>query len=503
MSTEGIIKEGRNCWSVEAVETTGVLIDARDYYRAFYDAAGKARNYILVSGWQFNSGVRLLRGADAHDAASVDLGFLSVLNSLCAGNPGLRIYILAWNFSLLFMFEREWLQERIFKHANPRISFHFDRKHAFSASHHQKFVVIDGCLSFVGGMDICESRWDDRHHRADNPERRDPNGRPYGPYHDVQSYQTGKAAEKVAGLFKGRWLAATGETLNLPDGSGGCLPGSWQFAFPLAADSVAISRTLLPVGKLRPIKEIRALYTDAIRSARHLIYIENQYFSSYAVYKALIKKMKSARERMQIIIVLPMREQTLLGNIYIGIAQARLISSLKRVARRKRHSIGVYYPASRGADGRDEPIFVHSKVMIIDDRFMTIGSANTNNRSMGLDSELNVAWEAKSADGQGLQESIRRVRMELLSEHVGVTGAEAEARLVKTEGLVDFLQETARLRTGSLRPYGVKGRLFTARLLKRFNLDTLLVDPEKEFLDHGLTWAIFKGLAQRIGRIFK
>jgi len=91
-----IIRPGRNCWRVADVSTTGLLVDGRDYYRAFYCAAKKARNYILISGWQFDSNVTLLRGKDAK-VAGEEPALLSFLNDLCERNRALRIF---WLFDI-------------------------------------------------------------------------------------------------------------------------------------------------------------------------------------------------------------------------------------------------------------------------------------------------------------------------------------------------------------------------------------------------------------------
>lgn len=72
-----------------------MLIDGRDYYRAFYQAARTAERYILIAGWQFDSTARLLRGDDAQEADG-EIQFLPFLNELCERNPSLSIYILAW-----------------------------------------------------------------------------------------------------------------------------------------------------------------------------------------------------------------------------------------------------------------------------------------------------------------------------------------------------------------------------------------------------------------------
>jgi hypothetical protein len=93
-------------------ETSGVIVDAADYYHAFYWAARNARRSILVSGWEFDSGVPLLRGADAPAGAEVRL--LKFLNGLCERNPDLYVCLLAWDFHLVLAGEREWLQHVYF-----------------------------------------------------------------------------------------------------------------------------------------------------------------------------------------------------------------------------------------------------------------------------------------------------------------------------------------------------------------------------------------------------
>lgn len=482
MSTRGIIRPGRNCVSSKGVDSTGILIDARDYYRLFYRAARKARNYILISGWEFNSGVRLLRGEDLKDADE-DIRFLNFLNDICGKNPGLRVYILAWNFSYIFILRREWMQKRIFTRVNPAISYHFDNRHAFAASQHQKFVVIDGYASFVGGMDISSGRWDDRNHAADNPFRVDSGGRPYGPYHDVNSYHTGEAAAELAELFRQRWLDATGKDIELGSARRADFIPEDGPGVAVAAASVAISRTQArSLAHLKkPIKEIRTLYTDAIRSARSLIYIENQYFSSYAVYRALVRRMKRSATKLQIVLVLPRKEQTLIEHAYVGIAQTRLLRSLKRTARKNGHCFGVYYPVVRLNEDYEEPVFVHSKLMIVDDRFMTVGSANTNNRSMGLDTELNVSWEARGKGEKKLAASIRNVRIELLSEHTG-----AAEGLEEADGLVDRLDSIADSPTGRLRRYRITKSLYLSRLLRYLKLDRVVMDPERAVIDENI-----------------
>jgi len=88
-----MLAPGQNCWVAAApVQAAGLLIDARSYYRAFYQVAQQAQRYILIAGWKLNSDVRLLRGLDAA-ANGGEVRFLPFLNRLCEENP--RLHILA------------------------------------------------------------------------------------------------------------------------------------------------------------------------------------------------------------------------------------------------------------------------------------------------------------------------------------------------------------------------------------------------------------------------
>jgi phosphatidylserine/phosphatidylglycerophosphate/cardiolipin synthase-like enzyme len=417
MAGDSIVKPGKNCWKVSAVSQTGLLIDGRDYFRAFYHAARSAERYILLSGWQFDSNIALLRGKDA-DLAGEEPRFLPFLNSLCESKPDLRIFILAWDFSMIYGLDREWFQELYFNWTtNERLQFCFDQCSSFDASHHQKFVVIDGKLAFVGGLDLCAARWDERDHRVHNPLRIESNGTVYRSFHDLQSYHRGPVARELAELFVQRWNAACGEELHLPDPADVDL--EVEATVPLAATEVAISRTQTEAGcNVKAAYEIRALLVDAIAQAEHLIYIENQYFSSEALFNALATRMKaSGRPKLEIVLMLAKDAEAFLEQLSIGIMQSRLIGQLREIAEQTGHHVGIYYPASVGPSGEELETYIHSKFLLVDDRFLSVGSANMNNRSLGYDTELNVSWEGQSGDD--LSVSIRDARLDLLAEHTG------------------------------------------------------------------------------------
>lgn len=477
--TRPILVPGRNCRALSGVSNSGLLVDGVNYYRAFYNAALRAKKYILISGWQFDSDVALLRGGGAEK--SEDHRFLRFLNRLCERNRELRIYILAWDFSLIFMLEREWVQEWVFNWTTgDRLFFRFDNLHAVGASQHQKYVVIDGCVSFLGGMDLCAGRWDDRRHLVYNPERINPDGKTYEPYHDIQAYASGPAAQELATMFAKRWKDSTGSPLELPEPETCVYEPGGEHPLPVEATEAALSitqgQTLLTAGG--PVQEIRQLYLDAINAADELIYIENQYLSSFAIYKALLDRMEAPnRPRLEIIIMLPRQPHGFLEELSLGITQSRLLKSLKAAAEAFGHRLGVYYSESTPEDEKEVPVYIHSKVLIVDDRFLSAGSANTTNRSMGIDNELNISWEARSRDDRRLIRSIRRIRVNLLAELTGVNNLSEFLVLARKKGLVDFLDSIADSLFYQLRSHGMDTPIGDSDLVR--TLDALILDPEK------------------------
>lgn len=474
-----ILREGAY-QTVQPVSEAGVLVDAADYYRAFFHAARAAKHYIAIAGWQFDSDVCLLRGEEK-EQAGCDTRMLPFLRSLCEKNPDLRIYLLAWDFNVLFALEREWMQKLIFNwNSHPNLKFHFDASHITWGSHHQKFVVVDGSLGFVGGMDICASRWDDRGHACSEPNRME-GTRQHGPYHDVQAYLRGAAVQELAKTFEERWATAGAPPLTLPEPQ----PVDVKITptLPMKAHKVALSRTrgrtLTPPQE--PITEIRALYLRAIEAAEEHLYIENQYFTSRAIYRALAARLREPdRKKLEIVIVLPPRAEAMKEQFAHGLEQAKLLRSLKEIAEEHGHRLGIYYTAAAGEPGEAEKsVYIHSKLLIVDDRFITIGSANTTNRSMGADTELNASFETVSGSRfSPLRKSIRQLRISLLAEHTGIADGPLYPLLARTEGLVRLLDRLAAGGLHRLREHPLQTMFDQNEFLKGLKPD-FVWDPER------------------------
>ncbi len=432
--SEPVLKPGENCGEILDVEESGILIDAGDYYLSFSEAAARAKNYILLAGWQFDSRVRLRRGS----ADDEDWALVSFLNRLCEENRDLRIYILAWDFSFLFAMDREWMQQWLFPwKAHERVTFRFDDRHPIGASHHQKFAVIDGHFGFAGGIDICEERWDENPHRSENPLRKTSKGKPYSPFHDTQAAVTGPGVRALTAVFEERWRRACGERLELPPPRK-IADSAVRTTIGIPAGQAALSRTENDEegSEERAVREIRSLYRDAILSAERMLYLENQHFTSRSICDALVERMKRGTEnRIEIVIVLPEKPRGFLEEVAILEAQRHAALKLRRAAGETGHELGIYYSTSIGEDGRGEPTHIHSKVLLVDDRFITIGSANATNRSMGLDTELNISFEASPGDRE-LVLSLRHIRSALLHDHSGIdTGT-----LMESDALVPLLE---------------------------------------------------------------
>lgn len=478
-----ILIEGRNCWTADVpVDSCGLLIDGRDYYRAFYRAACAARRYIVIAGWKFNSGLRLLRGRDAEEAGG-EVQFLPFLQKLCRDNPDLHIYILAWDFSALYTLKWEWFLEQKFQQPDGRLTFRFDNQHAVGASHHQKFVVIDGHTAFVGGLDFNGDDWDDRDHRAENPERSDPGHGPHGPYHDIQACLTGPAAEELARYFQKRWQDAGFEPLELPPPTG---EPQVTLPTPLQARRVALSRNE-PRSMVHTNEslEIRELYVDAIAASERLIYMENQYFTAQAIEEALARRMHDARRPLlDIVVILPKQHPGWLESAALEPPRLRMLHSLRALARETGHRLGVYYTAATAADGSEVPTLIHSKLLIVDDRFLTVGSTNTSNRSMGLDTELNVSWEALPPEDQELSDSIRRARISLLAEHCGfLAGGGDRTALRGNTGLVQYLDHLADTHSSRLRHLTREAILQGSNWLAPLERLGFSLDPDRPIID--------------------
>ncbi|MFP5349204.1 MAG: VTT domain-containing protein, partial [Gammaproteobacteria bacterium] len=248
-------------------------------------------------------------------------------------------------------------------------------------------------------------------------------GKPaYRPFHDVQILVEGYAARALGDLVRDRWQRATVRRIQpTPPASAGA-PWPDGLAPDVTDVALAIARTD-PAYDGRPeVREIELLYRDAIRAARRYIYVENQFLTANGIVDALTARLAES-DGPEIVLVLALRTDGWLSQQTMDVLRSRMVDRLRRADRHGR--LRVYYPDLPGLE--PHCINVHSKVMIVDDEFVRVGSANLNNRSMGIDTECDVAFEA-SGD-ERVRHGIRGFRDRLLAEHLGQEPAQVTAAI--------------------------------------------------------------------------
>ncbi|HVH91172.1 MAG TPA: hypothetical protein VM783_07290, partial [Candidatus Acidoferrum sp.] len=153
MKPSPICVEGKNCWSISRATRVALLIDGEAYFSALTSTLERAQHFIFIAGWQLDSRFRL----NPRNSASPCFG--DFLHDLVRRNRKLRIYVLLWDFAMIYAADREIIP--LYSHpwrSHRRIHFRLDSNHPLGASHHQKIVVIDDAVAFSGGLDIAEHR---------------------------------------------------------------------------------------------------------------------------------------------------------------------------------------------------------------------------------------------------------------------------------------------------------------------------------------------------------
>ena len=418
---------GRNCWCIARAARMTVLVDADAYFGAFAKAVARAQESIFVIGWDIQAATRLLPGPMPHGRPNT---LREYLDATLTARPGLNAYLLDWDFSLVFALEREvlpvvqlgWL-------SHPRLHFSLDGAHPLAGCHHQKIVVVDDAVAFVGGLDLTTSRWDTPAHGADDPSRTLPNGKLYPPFHDVQMMVSGDVARHLATLARRRWEQATGQRVRPATVRSDPWPP--DVAPDLRDVDVAITRTE-PAFEGRPqVTAVETLYLDSIAAARRCIYIENQYFTYGRLADSMASRLAEP-DGPEIVLVVPRICSGWLEERTMGVGRARLLHQL-RAADRHDH-FRVYHPRLPGSGDTCPDLNVHAKVMIVDDVLARVGSSNLSNRSMGLDTECDLAIEARG-DAR-VARGVAALRERLLGEHLDVPPREVRAALERAGSLI-------------------------------------------------------------------
>ncbi|HJU04935.1 MAG TPA: phospholipase D-like domain-containing protein, partial [Nitrospiraceae bacterium] len=457
-----VLIPGRNCWSIEQASRAAFLIDGDAYFRAFRAAVAQARGSVMILGWDFDTRLVMVRDhpPDPYPARLGDF-LLAVLRQ----RPRLNMYVLNWDFHLIYSLEREWWS-RYKLNWRRRFHFHMDDDHPVGASHHQKIVVIDDHVAFVGGFDLAQCRWDTPEHRPHDPRRINFDGPDCPPFHDVQILVSGHTACSLGKLARERWWRATGERLPQPSVSTDADPWPSHVEPDMEDVPVAIARTEPQQGGRPAVREVERLFLDVIRSARRFLYIETQYLTCNRVADALADRLE-ADEGPEVLFVLHPSSGGWLEQHTMDVLRERVLRVLRKADRHGR--LKVYYPDVPGLG--DRCMTVHSKVLIVDDELIRIGSANLSNRSMGFDTECDLAIEAGNDDR--VRQAIAGLRNQLLGEHLGVAPEIVAERFRRMPSGLDAV-ESLRGDQRTLQPFESRVSLHAESWLP----DAELIDPD-------------------------
>jgi phosphatidylserine/phosphatidylglycerophosphate/cardiolipin synthase-like enzyme len=425
-----MLEPGRNCWRIEQADKARLIVDAEDYFAVVRQAMMAAEKRIILIGWDFDARVRVGPKWNPTGAPSTVGRFILWLTRK---KPELQVYLLRWDVGALKALFRGTTPLTIARWAlHKRIHVRLDGAHPFGGSHHQKIVVIDDCLAFCGGIDITSHRWDTREHADDDPRRVGPLGAPYGPWHDATMALSGPVARSLDELCRDRWESAGGARLPALHRETQLWPEGLEPHFEKV--QVAIARTRPQVGEVEEVHEIEALYLDLIARAKRHVYIEGQYFASGLIAEAIVRRLQEP-DGPEFVLVTPQQAHGWLEQVAMDTARSRLFEAVDHYDKHKRFRIYMPFTAA------GKPIYVHAKIMIVDDQVLRVGSSNLNNRSMRLDTECDVALDASLPGNEGIGGQIVALRNDLIAEHLGVEPAVVTAAIAATGSLIKAVEQ--------------------------------------------------------------
>jgi len=357
----------------------------------------QASSHVHIAGWYFSPDFEMTRGERP-----------IVLRNLLA-ELALRVdvRVLAWAGAPLPFFRpsrRDVREMRDRLCGGTRIRCALDARERPLHCHHEKTIVIDDRVAFVGGIDLtAESgdRFDANDHLA----------RARIGWHDVTVRIEGPVVGDVARHFRMRWHEVTGETLALPNPS-----------TPAGDVRAQIVRTV-PERVYEAVSGgdfgILESYVAALSQARDFIYLENQFLWSPEIIEILREKLRRPpSDRFRILLVLPVKPAT--GTDDTRGALAELVEADRDAGR----FLACTLYARHGA--LSDPVYVHAKVGVVDDSWLTVGSANLNEHSLFNDTEMNVVTHDRRL--------ARETRIRLWAEHLELPVDELGA---DPSGLID------------------------------------------------------------------
>lgn len=361
--------------------TLEVLVDGAAALPTIAEALAEAKSHVHVAGWFLSPELQLTREEEP----------VIVRNLLAELAERIPVRVLLWAGAPIPAFRpsRGDVRDAIDSLTrHTRIRAEADACTGLMHCHHEKTIVIDDRIAFVGGIDLTLDGGDP----FDTPTHRARGG--IG-WHDVATRIEGPAVADVAGHFRLRWSTPGGEKLEAPE-----VPGE------VGSLDLQITRTV-PAKTYKALRRgdysILASYVGALRSAQQLVYLENQFLWSPEIVDVLTDKLRDPpSDDFRVVVLLPAR-----ANDGADVSRGQVAALIHADDGNERFLACTVY--AREGKLRDI-VYVHSKIGIVDDRWLTIGSANLNAHSLFNDTEMNVT--ALDPD------LARATRLRLWAEHL-------------------------------------------------------------------------------------
>lgn len=453
LNPQAVLIPGDTCWRVETADRLSILMENAAYFDALSSALDKAQRSIVILGWQFDPRTRL-DPESRQGAHQAEIGHR--LRMLVKTRPDLDVRLLIWKSPLLIAASQGFYPQKAQSWFRKRmVEFRLDSPGPIGACHHQKAVIIDDAVAFCGGGDISVDRWDTEQHRDEDPRRCQPSGVISPPRHETMCVMSGPAAMALGDLARERWFRATWERTVAESTTGDPWPDG--LAVDFTDVPIAIARTEPRHGGRAEVRENERLHLAAIKAAKRLIYMENQYFTSPVLAAALAERLAEA-DGPEVVVVSTGKSPSWFDSMTMDTARAEVLFRLECADIHKR-----FFAFSPKTENGNR-IIVHAKVTIVDDAILRIGSTNLNNRSFGFDTECDVAIAPGDEAGRL---AIRDFRHRTIAHFMDLQPAQfaaAEAVLGSTGRAIEKFD------TGRMSPLGDTPPSFSQRAIAEFQL---------------------------------
>ncbi|WP_319560146.1 VTT domain-containing protein [Marispirochaeta sp.] len=389
------------------------------YYSALADILPRARRRILIVGWSFDDRIHLLRNKDTGPTGP-ELGDLLI--SAAEKNTSLQITLCIWKPPSLFAADQH-ITNKFRKRLRrvPNITLcQYPAESAF-ASRHEKYVVVDDVLAFLGGIDLTRERWDSPDHPAQSAGRVNPDSEPYGPYHDTHAVLSGPVVGDILSMAEAEFPLDLPSVQTAED----LWPNDVSAEVENARVMISLTRAS-PDAEVADVHQIKQVYCDMVADAKNCIFIENQYFSSDVITDLIVEGLRS-KDGPEVIIFMSRELPDMLGRMTMGVNASMHIAKLKENDLYGR--LGFFNLVS--SDNTNVGVKVHSKLLITDSRYLSLGSANINQRSFSFDDEVNIIIDAAET---GEPQCVGNLEERILGQHCGLSVEEWRTLVAHHDG---------------------------------------------------------------------